>query len=141
MCRFDWLGEISKSEGKFVTRYLAVLLAIIAGIAAPSLGQQAGAGSGVGSIVRSDPALDKLVSPGTKIEKLHSGFGFIEGPIWVRSGSYLLFSDLQSNAIMKWSPDGAVSVFRKDIFPGSYPNGVQIGSNGLTLDRQGHLIA
>lgn len=137
----DLLGEIPKSEGKFVTKYFAILLVIIAGIAAPILGQQAGAGSGVGNIVRSDPALDRLVSSGTKIEKLHSGFGFIEGPIWVRSGSYLLFSDLQSNAIMKWSPDGAVSVFRNDIFPGSYPNGVQIGSNGLTLDRQGRLIA
>jgi gluconolactonase len=53
----------------------------------------------------------------------------------------LLFSDLQSNAIMKWSPDGSVSVFRKSIFSGSYPDGVQIGSNGLTLDKQGRLIA
>jgi gluconolactonase len=52
-----------------------------------------------------------------------------------------LFSDLPKNAIMKWSPDGSVSVFRKGIFPGSYPDGVQIGSNGLTLDKQGRLIA
>ena len=119
-------------------KHLAILLAIVAGIAVlPMLSQQAA----VGTIIRSDPAIDKLVSPGAKIEKLHSGFRFIEGPIWVRSGPYLLFSDLQSNAIMKSSPDGTVSVFRKDIFSGSYPDGVQIGSNGLTLDKQGRLVA
>ena len=110
---------------------------IVSFTAVPAAAQQAG----VGSIVRSDPALDKLVSPGTKIEKLQGGFRFIEGPVWVRGGKYLLFSDLQSNAIMKWSPEGGASVFRKPIFTGSYPDGVQIGSNGLTLDKQGRLIA
>lgn len=119
-------------------KHFAVLLAILASVGAmPGMGQQAG----VGSIVRNDLAIDKLVSPGTKIEKLHGGFRFIEGPVWVRSGPYLLFSDLPSNAIMKWSPDGSVTVFRKQIFSGSYPDGVQIGSNGLTLDKQGRLIA
>jgi gluconolactonase len=138
VCRFGFASsKIPKPKGNFVTKYSAILLGVIIGVAVPILGQQAG----VGSIVRNDPALDKLVSPGAKIEKLHSGFRFIEGPVWVRSGSYLLFSDLQSNAIMKWSADGAVSVFRKAIFSGSYPDGVQIGSNGLTLDRQGRLVA
>jgi hypothetical protein len=41
---------------------------------------------------------------------------------------------------MKW--DGSsVSIFRKPVFPGKYPNGVLIGSNGLTFDRQGRLVA
>ncbi len=91
--------------------FLAIVaLATLAGFTVlPVLGQQPDAGSNVGNIVRSDPALDKLVPPGAKIEKLHDGFRFIEGPIWVRSGGYLLFSDLQVNAIMKWTPDGSVS--------------------------------
>jgi len=119
-------------------KYFAIALAAFVSVTAVTLlGQQAG----VGSIVRNDPAIDKLVSPGTKIEKLQGGFRFIEGPVWDRPGKYLLFSDLQSNAIMKWSPEGGASVFRKGIFPGSYPDGVQIGSNGLTLDKQGRLIA
>jgi gluconolactonase len=42
---------------------------------------------------------------------------------------------------MKWTSDGNVSVFRKPIFQGNYPDGVQIGSNGLTLDKQGRLVA
>ena len=132
----------SPVEGIFGMKHFAILLAIIlamlAGIAAlPTMGQN----EEVGKIVRTDPAIDKLIAPGTKIEKVHGGFGFTEGPIWVRSGSYLLFSDLPNNAIMKWSPDGSVSVFRKGIFPGNYPEGVQIGSNGLTLDKQGRVIA
>ena len=124
--------------GVFIAVRLAIVLAVLAGLTVlPALGQQ----PDVGSIVRSDPAVNKLVPPGAKIEKLRGGFRFIEGPIWVRSGAYLLFSDLQVNAIMKWTPDGSVSVFRKSIFSGSYPDGVQIGSNGLTLDKQGRLIA
>jgi len=119
-------------------RHFAIFLAVLVGVTAlPIMGQQ----EQVGTVIRTDPAIDKLISPGTKIEKVHGGFGFVEGPIWVRTGSYLLFSDLPKNAIMKWSPDGSVSVFRKGIFPGSYPDGVQIGSNGLTLDKQGRLIA
>src|SRR3974377_2450688 len=38
-------------------------------------------------ILRLDPALDAIVSPGAKIEKLAGGFLFTEGPIWVRDGS------------------------------------------------------
>lgn len=120
----------------------AIIFAILAGVvAAPILGQQAGVGQDVGKIVRDDPALDKLISPAAKIETIHGGFRFTEGPVWVRPGGYLLFSDLPANAIMKWRPDGTVSVFRSMIFQGTYPDGVQIGSNGLTLDKQGRLIA
>ena len=116
---------------------LAIVLAMLAGIAAvPTMGQEQ-----VGKIVRTDPAIDKLISPDTKIEKVHGGFGFTEGPIWVKSGSYLLFSDLPNNAIMKWTSAGELSVFRKPVFPREFPDGVQIGTNGLTLDRQGRLIA
>lgn len=119
-------------------KYIAIAFATLASLAAlPISAQQAG----VGNIVRNDPAFDKLIPPGTKVEKLHGGFQFIEGPVWVRSGSYLLFSDLQMNAIMKWTQDGNVSAFRKPVFQGSYPDGVQIGSNGLTLDKQGRLLA
>lgn len=114
----------------------AVVFAFLA-LALPSMGQQAA----VGTVIRKDPAFDSLVSPGTKIEKLRGDFRFTEGPIWVRNGSYLLFSDLPANAILKWSPNGVVSVFRKPVFSGKYPDGVQIGSNGLTLDKQGRLIA
>jgi len=93
------------------------------------------------NIDRKDPALDAIVAPGTKIEKLAGGFLFTEGPIWVRDGGYLLFSDPNNNLIYRWSPEDGVSIYRThsgytgmDI--GEYG---QPGSNGLTLDKQGRL--
>ncbi len=92
-------------------------------------------------IIRKDPALDEILTPGTKIEKLAGGFLFTEGPVWVRDGSYLLFSDPNNNLIYRWTPDGQVFVYRTksgytgmDI--GEYG---QPGSNGLTLDKEGRL--
>ncbi len=92
-------------------------------------------------INRLDPALDALVSPGTKIEKVAGGFLFTEGPVWVRDGGYLLFSDPNNNLIYRWSPDDGISIYRThsgytgmDI--GEYG---QPGSNGLTLDKQGRV--
>jgi gluconolactonase len=126
-----------KFRRKFPMKKSVIFLAVLASFAVSSMmGQQE-----MGKVVRTDPALDKLVSAAAKIEKLHGNFRFIEGPVWVKAGSYLLFSDLASNSIMKWNSDGNVSVFRKAVFAGSYPDGVQIGSNGLTLDKQGRLIA
>ena len=89
-------------------------------------------------ILRLDPALDAIVSPDTKIEKLAGGFLFTEGPVWVRDGGYLLFSDPNNNLIYRWSENEGVSIYRthsgytgRDI--GEYG---QPGSNGLTLDAE-----
>lgn len=93
------------------------------------------------SIRRIDPALDKVLAPDAKIEKMATGFGFVEGPVWNRSGGYLIFSDIPGNAIMTWSPSGGASVFRARIFEGEHPEGAQVGTNGLTLDRRGLIVA
>jgi gluconolactonase len=95
----------------------------------------------IGSVRRLDPALDNLISPSAKVEKVAANFGFTEGPLWVRRDGSLLFSDLPNNAIMQWTQDGKVMVFRKPVFAGPYPKGAQIGSNGLTLDPEGLLIS
>jgi gluconolactonase len=92
-------------------------------------------------VVRVDPSIDAIVGPNPKIFKLAEGFKFTEGPIWVREGEYLLFSDPNSNIIYKYTKDGQLSVFRQ---PSGY-EGTDIaeygqpGSNGLTLDKQGRL--
>jgi gluconolactonase len=92
-------------------------------------------------VVRLDPALDQIVPRDAAIEKLAEGFQFTEGPVWVRDGGYLLFSDPNANTIYAWTPDGELSVFRAK----SGYRGVDIaeygqpGSNGLTLDREGRL--
>jgi gluconolactonase len=97
--------------------------------------------AGVGSIQRLDPALDKLIPAGATIRKVTGDLQFAEGPVWITRGGYLLFSDIPANAIMMWTSGGELSVFRKPVFAREFPKGIQIGSNGLTLDRQGRLIA
>ena len=93
-----------------------------------------------GRVVRLDPGLQRLISPGAKLEKLAGGFQFIEGPVWHPDG-YLLFSDPNANTIYRWSPLGAVSVFRSKSGYTGFDIGRyhQPGSNGLTLDRDGLL--
>ncbi|MGB2603962.1 MAG: SMP-30/gluconolactonase/LRE family protein [Candidatus Sulfotelmatobacter sp.] len=96
-------------------------------------------------IIRNDPALDQIVPPGAKIEKLAGGFLFTEGPIWVPraedTDGYLLFSDPNNDLIYRWAQDGQLSIFMTK----SGYRGVDIGefsqpgSNGLTLDKQGRL--
>src|ERR1700678_3513407 len=93
------------------------------------------------AIRRIDPAFDKLVSPSAKVEKVADGFQFVEGPVWFRPGAYLLFSDIPGNVIMQWSPSGGKMVFRDHIFADSFPAGKLVGTNGLTLDKLGRIIA
>jgi len=98
-------------------------------------------GESVGEVVRLDPALDEIVPAPARVEKLAGGFLFIEGPVWVRDGGYLLFSDPNDNRIYRWTLDGELSVFRtKSGYTGpDIAEYGQPGSNGLTLDREGRL--
>ena len=106
---------------------------------------RAGAGTGAvpveTQVLRKDPGLDTILTPGTKMERLAGGFQFTEGPVWDREGGYLLFSDPNNNLIYRWSPDGQVSVYRSHSGYTGFNIGEygQPGSNGLTLDREGRL--
>jgi len=99
----------------------------------------------VGDIVRKDPALDTIVPPNAKLEKLATGFSFTEGPVWVprKDGTegYLLFSVPNDNTIYRMTADGDMSVFRAKSGYSGFNIGEyhQPGSNGLTLDKQGRL--
>lgn len=82
-------------------------------------------------VLASDPMFARIVSPEAKLERLASGFGFTEGPIWVEPEG-CVFSDIPNDTIFRWSPTGSVS---KILGPES---GIR-GPNGLTLDRQQRL--
>jgi gluconolactonase len=62
--------------------------------------------------VRMDAALDAVVPPGTRLEKLAGGFSFIEGPVWSQAEQSLYFSDPNDNRIYRWNDDEGVSVAR-----------------------------
>jgi gluconolactonase len=93
-------------------------------------------------VERLDPAIDAIVPANAKLFKLAEGFLFSEGPVWVRDGGYLLFSDPNANRIYRYSEaDATLSLYRAnsgyegaDIAEYSQP-----GSNGLALDAQGRL--
>jgi gluconolactonase len=95
----------------------------------------------MGTIERFDPRFDGIVPPGAKLEKLAGGFSWAEGPIWVRDGQFLLFSDVPRNTVYRWKEGEGVTEFLKPSgYTGESPRGGEPGSNGLTLTPDGHLV-
>ena len=110
---------------------------VIAGIAVALAQPQSGSS---GSVERLDPGLDAIVPAKATIERVAGGFKWPEGPVWIHSG-FLLFSEIPSAVIDKWTPDGKVTTYlgpaeftMKDVAAAGVP-----GTNGLTLDKQGRL--
>ncbi|NQT39781.1 MAG: SMP-30/gluconolactonase/LRE family protein, partial [Planctomycetes bacterium] len=95
----------------------------------------------IGQIERVDPRFDAIVPPGAVLEKLAEGFEWTEGPVWVRDGGHLLFSDIPRNSVMKWKEGEGITLFMKPSgYTGGAPRGGEPGSNGLLLDSSGRLI-
>lgn len=96
----------------------------------------------IGMIHRNDSQLDELIPKDAKIEVLSSRFKWAEGPVWVKDGGFLLFSDVIANQVMKWKEGEGVSVYlRPSGYTGRYPYSKEPGSNGLTLDSKGRLCS
>ena len=91
------------------------------------------------SIRRADPALDKVIAPNARIEKLASGFQFTEGPTWYKGE--LWFSDLRGNRIYSVSPQGKLTL-RLDRAGGvdSFDSRYYRGSNGIVPSPDGGLL-
>ena len=98
------------------------------------------ADAGVGEILRVDPRIDALIPADAGIEKLADGFNFIEGPVWIRGESRLLFSDVRGNTIYQWTEADGASPFIDPVFEGDRTGRGSVSSNGLTLDAEGRLI-
>jgi gluconolactonase len=96
----------------------------------------------LGKVVYDDPRLEKLIPKDSRLEVLASGFVWSEGPVWIKEGGYLLFSDVPQNTIFKWSEKEGLSEFLKPSgYTGRGTYGDEPGSNGLTIDHQGRLVA
>ena len=126
-------------------RCTALLIMVIPAVAAAQTGP---------AVRRVAPALDAIVAADATVERVATGFGFSEGPVWVRKGGFLIFSDIPANVINRLDPaSGRVSVFlEKTGFTGTDASDVGgeqtnargeriylIGSNGVTLDPQGRV--
>jgi gluconolactonase len=64
------------------------------------------------------------------VEKLFTGTRWSEGPVYFADTDQLIWSDIPNNRMLRWTPDGNVSVFRQ---PSNF-------SNGNTRDREGRLL-
>ena len=96
------------------------------------------------TIDRWDPAMDAIVPKDWKIEKLAEGFGWAEGPIWVKSGGYLLFTDVPGNKMWKWSDKGGLEKFLDPSGAANPDMSIwrEAGANGLAiLDKNTILLA
>ncbi|HVZ99158.1 MAG TPA: SMP-30/gluconolactonase/LRE family protein [Caulobacterales bacterium] len=96
----------------------------------------------LGGVRRIRPELDELIAADAVVEELGDGYMWAEGPLWVRSRGFLLFSDVPGNTIYKWTESAGVTQF---MHPSGYagpeaPFLREGGSNGLALDRNGRLL-
>jgi gluconolactonase len=108
-------------------------------------GRRRASSPAIGKVVKFDNRFNDLIGPDARIELLASGFEWSEGPVWVPArrdaGGYLLFSDIPRNSVMKWKEGEGISLFMKPSgYTGIADYGREPGSNGLTLDLQGHII-
>jgi gluconolactonase len=78
-----------------------------------------------------DVSFARLRLPLAKVERLHTGTRWAEGPVWLGDARCLLWSDVPGNQMLRWDEEtGAVSLWRR---PSGY-------ANGNTRDRLGRLI-
>ena len=70
-----------------------------------------------------------LIALGAKVERVATGFGFLEGPAADADGN-LYFSDVVNERIHRWSPETGITVFRERTGQ----------ANGLRVDLDGTLL-
>jgi gluconolactonase len=97
----------------------------------------------VGQIHRLSSKLDAIVAPNAQIQQLAEGFVWAEGPVWVRDGGYLVFSDVPGNVMYRWSEvDGVSEVLNPSGYAGPPTDAfAEPGQNGMALDAAGDLLA
>ena len=96
------------------------------------------------SILRLDPALDRLIAPDAPIELAASGLNFTEGPMW-REGR-LWFQDEEDDKTYALAPDGALTVlvdYKQPPFaltPSASNPKAKFGPNGMAPAPDGTVV-
>lgn len=78
-----------------------------------------------------DPRFYDLTQPNARLERLHTGSLWCEGPVYIADADMLLWSDIPNDRMLRWTSTDDVGVFRQ---PSRH-------ANGHTRDRQGRLIS
>lgn len=95
-----------------------------------------------GSVDRMDPELDNIIEREATIEVLSTGYEWSEGPVWIESENMLLFSDVPTNKVYKWTASDSIELYLQ---PSGYTaeeasKSNEQGSNGLALNSAGQLV-
>jgi len=77
-----------------------------------------------------DSRLYKLISQGSELKQLLTGFEFAEGPIWHPKEKSLIFNDILGNAIYRWSQATGLKKIRRNSYM----------ANGNAYDHQGRVV-
>ena len=111
------------------------MLAMAAAGGVAIAGMRRAAAQAAKRIERLAPELDAIIATSEPILELAGGVGGdngpAEGPVWWKEGGYLLFSDINGNRRMKYTPGQGMVEFKKPTNR----------ANGLTRDLQGRLLA
>ena len=87
------------------------------------------------------PGFERLVPKGEDFRMLADGFTWAEGPVWVRDGGYLLFSDVPKNRIYRWKRgETKATVFLEPSGPAETKGLREPGSNGIKLGPPEYVI-
>ncbi len=94
-----------------------------------------------GSIERVDPSLNAILSKNAKAEIIAEGFDWSEGPLWIEDQKMLIFSDVPTNTIYKWTEEKGKEIYLTPSgYTGAASRGGEMGSNGLVLNKDGKLV-
>ena len=77
--------------------------------------------------LRSD--FNDLIDPQAPVDRIGTGFGFTEGPVWHPLDHYLLFSDMPGDVRRRWDPEHGVAEVKR---PANKCNGMTYDA-GLNL--------
>lgn len=97
--------------------------------------------STIGRIELLDSNAASLIDSNAVVEIIGRHYKWSEGPVWVPASQMLLFSAVRENTIYRWSGHGEPAPF---LTPSGYTDTAfrdgENGSNGLALDKDGHLL-
>ncbi len=90
-------------------------------------------------IDRLDPSIDSIIPADATLERVATGFKWVEGPVWDQGSLY--FAEIPSNSIRRWTPGEGVRIWLQPSgYQGSAPyGGPEPGTDGMTLDAHGRL--
>ena len=82
------------------------------------------------SIERHDDRIEAIVDGDARLERVATGFRFLEGPAWHPLEHTLIFSDIMGNALYRKDVHDHISLFRENSYL----------ANGNTYDHEGRLL-